>query len=68
MKKVQYAVWDEEGSEEDGGYWLLYDTLEDAVSSHSDLISVEVFRMEAKSIGRYKKAVKMVRLKKRKKK
>jgi hypothetical protein len=63
-KSVQYGVMlDVDG---DVGYWSLYETVEDAVSDQGD--GTEVYRAEFKPIGRFKRAVKIQRIKKRKKK
>lgn len=63
MKKIQYGVWNEE---ETDGYWQLFNTIEDAVSFEGD--GCEVYRLEAKFIGRFKRAVKIAKIKKRKRK
>lgn len=62
MKKVQYAIWNDE---EDGQFWELFDSIEDAVDGRSGG-PVEVYRMEARHLGRFKRAVKTVRVKRRK--
>lgn len=63
---IQYGTWtvDSGKSPEDTvGYWLLFDSLEDAVDSEE----VDVYRLEAKLLGRFKKAAKVIRAKRRKK-
>ena len=60
MKKVQYGIWN---SEE--GFWILFDTIEDAVSAEG---TSDVYRLEAKLLGRFARAVKTIRIKRRKKK
>lgn len=66
MKKIQYGVWTKEGVSADEEYWLLFDTIEDAVSCEGD--GCEVYRLEAKFVGRFKRAVKIAKIKKRKRK
>lgn len=57
----QYAVAEQDG---DVVYWLLYDSLADAVSAHGEAdIFVAQFRLK----GRYRRATKFVRMKRRKK-
>lgn len=68
MKVKQYGVWVEEilndkNEVDDGGYWLMYDTLEDAVSDNG---KTDVYRLTAKRLGQYRRAIKMVKIKKRK--
>lgn len=60
--KIQYAVWQvEEGS----GYWCLYNSIADAVCEHGD--GTRVYRLEATSIGRFKRSVVMEKVKRTKK-
>lgn len=63
VKLIQYGVWEQD---EDYGYWALYDTLADAVNAVGD--GVEVYRIRAKYAGKYKRAVKLQRMRSRKKK
>ncbi len=57
MKKIQYGTWDNEG------FWALFDNIEDAVGAEEG--PIDVYRLEAKLIGRYKKSFKCARVKKR---
>jgi hypothetical protein len=60
---VQYAAVQRD---DDLVYWAMYDTVQDAVGAHGD--GTQVYRAEFKPIGRYKRAVKILRIKTRKKK
>lgn len=59
----QYGVWN---TDNDTGYWDLYDSVEDAVSTHGD--GCEVYIIVPKKLGTFKRSVKIVKIKKRKKK
>jgi hypothetical protein len=61
--KKLYAVWETDGN---SGYYAMYDTMEDAVSSCSDL-PVELFEINPKSLGLYKTRVALVKAKPNKK-
>ncbi len=62
--KVQYGVWVEDGTDEDPcNYWILFDSIEDAVSDQGD--GVEVYRLDAVYAGTFKRSVKMQKIKKK---
>lgn len=66
MKKapqIQYAVWQ---TEDDEGYYAVYNTLADAVSYEGD--GCEVFKCEYKSLGTFKRDVQIIKVPKKKKK
>lgn len=58
----QYAVWQKNEQEP---YWNYYDTLEDAVSENGD--GCEVFVFEGRLLGKFKRKVELVKIKRRKK-
>lgn len=60
-KLIQYAVWDEPENG-DPSYWLLHDSLSDAVGEYPQ----EIYRLKATRLGVFKKAQKVIRVKKRK--
>lgn len=64
MKKAplfQYAVWQ---PEEDEGYYAIYDSLADAVKSEGD--GCEVFKCEYKSMGIFRRDVRITKVPKKK--
>lgn len=64
--KVQYSVWEEDASDEDqGGFWSMFDTIEDAVSNRPN--GANVYRFTPAFAGRFKRSAVVVRLKKLKK-
>jgi hypothetical protein len=66
-KNKLYLVWCQEQEDDvDSGFWNQYTSLEDAVSTEGD--SVEVFIATPKRLGKFKRAVKTIRIKTRKKK
>lgn len=58
----QYAFW---VTEEDYGYWMLYDSLEDAVREAK---GEDIFEFNAKRLGKYKTKVVIIKDKSTKKK
>lgn len=60
----QYAVWESDNHED--SYWLYYDSIEDAVSQQGDGCDVYVF--EGKLVGKFKRKVEMVKMKRKAKK
>ena len=67
MKKKlsQYGYWETETSgDEESGYWMMFDTLEDAVSSGGD--GIQVYRLDATSLGKYRRRVELEKVKKKK--
>jgi hypothetical protein len=60
----QFGAW-KKPENGDSGYWMLYDSLEDAVSSEGD--GCEIYRFTPKFIGRYKRKAEIVKIKARKK-
>lgn len=75
-KLKQYAIWSNDNCECDGdcpmdycphGYWLLYDTKEEAVEAvDSNCSNGVIFRLDAHKLGRYKKTTTLVKVKERK--
>jgi hypothetical protein len=65
-KHVQYGVWEVDSGADPMGYWMLYDTVEDAVSDKGD--GTRVYKLEAKSIGQFKRAVTLEKVKRPKRK
>jgi hypothetical protein len=63
---VQYGVWETDANDADGSYWMLYDTLEDAVSENGD--GTVVYKLEAHLVGTFKRSVVVQRIPKRKSK
>lgn len=61
----QYGVWKEEPNSPDLPYWMLFDSIEDAVSSEGES---EVYEFTAKPIGTYKAKSVLVKSRKSKKK
>lgn len=65
MKTKQFAVWDESDVDENDpdsqGYWSLFDTLEDAVSTYGD--GVEVYTANFRKAGTFVRKVEMVKVK-----
>lgn len=59
----QFAVWD--ASQGDDSYWLYFDSLEDAVNEGGD--GGEVFVFQGRSLGKFKRKVELVKVKRRKK-
>lgn len=64
MKKIQYGVWEVDSSDSDASYWMLYDSLEDAVSEKGD--GTQVYKAEFKPLGVYKREVSLVKVPKSK--
>lgn len=60
--KKQFAVWETDG---DSGYYFMYESLGDAVSSYGH--PVEVFLIEPKSMGEYKTYTRATKLRREKK-
>lgn len=60
----QFMTWFDEQDPDNRGYWEMYDSLEDAVSSKGD--GCEVFVMEPKFLGKFKRKVELVKLPKSK--
>lgn len=61
---AKFSVWTEET--DDMCFWELFDSLEDAVSTHGD--GCEVFKLEPKFLGKFKRKAEIVKIKVRKKK
>lgn len=66
MKKLQYGIWKCENKDKESQYWLLFDSIEDAVSSEGD--GSVVYKLEASYVGRFRRAVTLEKVKKHKKK
>jgi hypothetical protein len=68
MKPVlkQYAQWvvDNEGTDDEMGYWQLYDTLEQVQEQTGEI--EDIYECDFKNIGKWKKTVELVRLKEKK--
>lgn len=64
-KLTQYGVWRVDNPE-DGGYWMMFDTIEDAVSGGGD--GTRVYKLEAASLGRFRRKVEIVKEKKKRRK
>ena len=60
QKMNQYGVWVKEQNP-DESYWMLYDSLEDAVSENGD--GTEVFLLVAKKLGKYERKVSIIQTK-----
>jgi hypothetical protein len=58
----QYGYWEVEN--DDYGYWMMYDSIKDLLSTHGD--DADVYEIKAKLMGRYKLSVKTVRMKRSK--
>lgn len=63
---TQFAVWTTEQVDAEASYWMLYDTLEDAVSDNGD--GTEVYKFEATLVGTFRRAVKIERVRQLKRK
>ncbi len=62
-KLEQFGVWEVDGAGTDQyGYWKQYDNLEDAVSENGD--GTRVYKIQAKSVGTFRRSVVMERVKK----
>jgi hypothetical protein len=62
----QYAIWSADTNDHDAGYWNLFDSIEDAVSEGGD--GTEVFVIEPRRLGKFKRKVEMVKIPQRKRK
>ena len=60
-----YLVWNTSDNDPALHYWEIFETIDDAVSTHGD--GVEVFRAVPKRLGKYKRKVLCTRIKARKK-
>lgn len=63
--KPQYAYWEIDEAEPKLGYWMLFDSLEDAVSTKEDS-GVEIFKLTPTYLGKFKRSVEVVRVPKNK--
>lgn len=62
MKTKQFGVWTEDkNGEEVYGYWVLFDSIEDAVNEFAD---VPIYELSAKFLGFYKRKVSLIKSKK----
>jgi len=69
--KKQYCVWVKEDENGDGGYFQDYDSIDDAAEDTSNTDhenGVEIFEAIYKSIGKYKRETRTIKVPKRSKK
>ncbi len=61
LVRKQFAYWH---TEPEGGYWCLFDTLEDAVNEGGE--GTEIYALEPTRLGAFKRKVELVKIKTRK--
>jgi hypothetical protein len=65
MKLKQFGYWNQEDSElPQDGFWMIFNTIEDAVSEGGD--GVEIFAIKATSLGMFERKVSIVNKKTKK--
>ena len=63
--KTVFGIWEGDYTTTDGDFWNQYDSLEDAVADKGD--GCEVYALEPRYLGKFKRKVEMVKIKRRKK-
>lgn len=63
--KPQFAFWQTDPDDPGASFWMLFEALEDAVSEGGD--GVDIYRLVPNKIGRFKRAVSLVRVRASKK-
>lgn len=64
VKTVFFGTWNQDDPDPNAHFWEIHYSIEDAVSSQGGV--ADVFRITAKPIGRWKRKVNVVKIKKRK--
>lgn len=60
---VQYCVWQSQDADQ-SGYWMFYDTIENAVDENGD--GAHVYKFTGRSLGKFQKEVSFIKIKEKK--